>query len=85
MKTRLFFAIALLVATFTTPILAVYSGGGEVVGGGGTVTPKNCTFTCSTGWTGTAWAASAQACADGCRAMCNVCASSSFSTSSTSN
>jgi len=65
MKTRLLFAIVLLVAAFTIPSSAEESG-------------NNCTFTCSTGWTGEAWAANAETCAAGCRAMCVTCVSSVF-------
>lgn len=66
MKIRLLLAIVLLVAAFTMPISAVDS-------------ENNCTFTCSTGWTGHAWAASAEYCAAGCRAMCVTCVSSEYS------
>jgi len=83
MKARLLFAIVLLAAAFTMPIFAV--SGVYTVGGGGTVTLNNCTYTCSTGFTGHAWASSAQACADGCRASCVSCVGSSFSTTSNNN
>jgi hypothetical protein len=53
--------------------------------GGGTITLKNCTFTCSTGYVGHAWAADAQACADGCRASCVTCVSSQFQTTTNNN
>ncbi|HEV2853184.1 MAG TPA: hypothetical protein VHC97_10305 [Thermoanaerobaculia bacterium] len=67
MKIRLLLAMVLLVAAFTMPISAVDSS------------ENNCTFTCSTGWTGHGWAASADACAAGCRAMCVTCVSSEYS------
>jgi hypothetical protein len=84
MKRRLFFAIVLLVAAFTMPIFAVASGGGAVVGGG-TTTLNNCTYTCSSGHVGHAWASNSQACADGCRAMCGSCASAQFTATSNNN
>jgi hypothetical protein len=68
MKIRLLLALVLLVAAFTMPMSAVESE-----------SENNCTFTCSTGWTGHAWAASATYCAAGCRAMCVTCVSWEYS------
>lgn len=65
MKIRLLLAFTLLVTAFTIPTAADPGG-------------NNCSFTCSTGWSGQAWAKNADTCAAGCRAMCVTCTSWEF-------